>query len=256
MTTLLVNDAFNLNPVQASSLNIPKDYYINPTNTKGKQTGTTFVDRSGNFTADMKGATIIMAAPIDDKNYSYDAMILEVVSSTTLTLSVSQNIESTDYKIWYGGVQADQTGCLSVQRLLVGGEDSTLSLTKAFTITAAELASAGHVTLFPAVTSTTQYRVLDIKVSYSAAGLSGGGGDRLLAITDGTTVYNNAGITAALLGTPVNTVWGGTGNPLPGNVAISTPTAAGMPLYAAYTGGATDYSTGSITIVVTVEKIA
>jgi hypothetical protein len=123
------------------------------------------------------------------------------------------------------------------------------------TCTEAALASTGKVNI-QVSSGSKQYAVRDIRVNYSAAGLSGGGGNRLLAITDGTTVYNNAGITAALLGTPINTVWGGTGNPLPGTVAMDTPTAAGANLYAQYTGGTTDYTTGSVVISVLVQRVA
>lgn len=120
---------------------------------------------------------------------------------------------------------------------------------------AASLATSGHVTI-QASSGSKQYKVRDIRVDYSASGLSGGGGDRLVQITDGTTVYNNAGITAALLGTPVNTVWGGSGNPLPGTVAMNTSTAAGATLYAVYAGGTTDYTTGTVNVSVLVERVA
>lgn len=123
------------------------------------------------------------------------------------------------------------------------------------TLSASALASSGHVTIVPAMTG-QQYVVRDIKVNYASAGLSGGGGNRLVTVTDGTTVYNNAGITAALLGTPVNTLWGGSGNPVAGTVAQNTPTVAGAALYAVYSGGTTDYTTGSVVISVTVQRTA
>jgi hypothetical protein len=119
----------------------------------------------------------------------------------------------------------------------------------------AALATAGKVNI-QLSSGSKQYKVRDIRVNYSASGLSGGGGDRLLAITDGTTVYNNAGITAALLGTPVNTVWGGTGNPLPGTVAMNTSSVAAANIYAQYSGGTTDYTSGSVIISVLVQRVA
>ena len=119
----------------------------------------------------------------------------------------------------------------------------------------AALASGGSVTV-QASSGSKQYIVRNILVNYLSAGLSGGGGDRLLQLTDGTTSFNNAGITAALLGTPVNTVWGGSGNPLPGNVAISTPSAAGANIVLKYAGGTTDYSAGSALVSVCVQRVA
>ncbi len=117
------------------------------------------------------------------------------------------------------------------------------------------LATSGHVAIITG-SGAMQFKVRDIKVNYSASGLSGGGGDRLVTVTDGTSIYNNAGITAALLGTPVNTVWGGSGNPLPGTVALNTSTVAGSSLYAVYSGGAADYTTGTVNITVSLERVA
>lgn len=127
-------------------------------------------------------------------------------------------------------------------------------ITKDITCTAAALATAGKVNVQSALVG-AQFKVRNIFVNYSAAGLSGGGGDRLLSLTDGTTSYNNAGITAALLGTPVNTVWGGSGNPLAGTVAQNTSTAVGAQLYLQYAGGTTDFSTGSVVITVAYERV-
>ena len=125
-------------------------------------------------------------------------------------------------------------------------------ITNVVTVTSSALASAGKVVIQPHTSSTSQFVVLDVKVLKST-GLSGGGGDRLLAITDGTLVFNNAGITAALLGTPIFTIWGGTGNPI--NVATTDVSTAGADIYFQYTGGATDYTAGSVQIAVTLTKV-
>lgn len=119
----------------------------------------------------------------------------------------------------------------------------------------AALASAGKVNI-QLSTGTQQYVVNDIRVRYASAGLSGSSGDRLISISDGTTVYNSTGITAALAGTPVNTAWGGSGNPLPGSVDMATPTAAGANLFAQYIGGTTDYSAGSLLLQVEIVRVA
>lgn len=127
-----------------------------------------------------------------------------------------------------------------------------VSMTKVFTLTEAQLASAGKVNIQVHPSGTSQYFIQDVKVLKST-GLSGGGGDRLLAITDGTLVFNNAGITAALLGTPIFTLWGGTGNPISNSASdIST---AGADIYFQYTGGTTDYTTGSVQVAVTYVKV-
>ena len=117
------------------------------------------------------------------------------------------------------------------------------------------LASAGKVQI-AAAAGTKQYKIRNIIVNYGASGLSGSSGDRLLVISDGTTVYNSTGITAALLGTPVNTLWGGTGNPVAATVAQNTSTVAGAEVFAQYIGGTTDYSAGSISLSVLLQRVA
>ncbi len=271
MSDLLVSDAYNLSPcVQVAALNLPKYYYKGSSQngqgpSQASQTATTVTDASATFTSSMIGGQIFFAENTSSTVVS--AMILAVPSSTTLTVNVSQTVDPTQYTIWYGGVQAHATGAISAEQFInpegylnASSVDATDTLvgafiTKEIALTAASLATAGQITIQAAVTG-AQFRVRDVKVNYSASGLSGGGGDRLVRITDGTTVYNNAGITAALLGTPVNTVWGGTGNPLPGTVAMNTATAAGAKLYAVYAGGTADFTTGTVNITVALERVA
>jgi hypothetical protein len=124
---------------------------------------------------------------------------------------------------------------------------------KTVTATEAALASAGKVNIFVAPTGTAQIAILDIKVFYST-GLSGSSGNRLLSLTDGTLVFNNTGITAALLGTPIFTLWGGTGNPLPSS-SEATVSTAGANVYLQYISGTTDYSAGSVIISVTYAQV-
>jgi len=124
--------------------------------------------------------------------------------------------------------------------------------TKVLTLTFTQLATAGKVNIAAHPSATSQFAVLDIKVLKST-GLSGGGGDRLLAVSDGTIVFNNAGITAALLGTPILTLWGGSGNPLAAGASeVST---AGADIFFQYTGGTTDYTAGSVQVAVTLVQV-
>jgi hypothetical protein len=129
---------------------------------------------------------------------------------------------------------------------------NNVTFTKVITATSAALATAGKVNVQVHTSATSQFAILDIKV-FKSTGLSGGGGDRLLAVSDGTIVFNNAGITAALLGTPILTVWGGTGNPLA--VGASEVSTAGADIFLQYTGGATDYTTGSVQVAITMVQV-
>ncbi len=146
------------------------------------------------------------------------------------------------------------TGFINPQTVSASTTPASVLITKDVTLGFAALAAGGTVAVQAALAG-SQYKVRDIFVNYGAAGLSGGGGDRLVTLTDGTTVYNDAGITAALLGTPVNTVWGGTGNPLAGTVAQNTSTVAGQALRFIYSGGAADYTAGSVVVTVTYERV-
>lgn len=117
----------------------------------------------------------------------------------------------------------------------------------------AALGTAGKINLVSHPSATSQFAILDIKV-FKSTGLSGGGGDRLLSVSDGTIVFNNAGITAALLGTPIFTLWGGTGNPVAvGAADVST---AGADIFLQYIGGTTDYTAGSVVVAVTMVQTA
>lgn len=120
------------------------------------------------------------------------------------------------------------------------------------TATAATLLSAGKVSVQVAPSGTSQFVVLGMRVIKST-GISGGGGDRLVALTDGTIVFNGTGITAALAGTPITTRPGGTGNP---DIATSVAplSTAGAPIYLQYTGGTTDFTTGSFIVEVTLAQ--
>lgn len=116
----------------------------------------------------------------------------------------------------------------------------------------AALGTAGKINLVAHPSATSQFAITDIKVLKST-GLSGGGGDRLLAVSDGTIVFNNAGITAALLGTPILTLWGGTGNPIA--VGASEVSTAGADIFLQYTGGTTDFTAGSVQVAVTFVQV-
>jgi hypothetical protein len=127
-----------------------------------------------------------------------------------------------------------------------------VSFTVVMNLGFAALATAGKVNIVAHPSASSQFVVTDIKV-LNSTGLSGGSGNRLLSVTDGTVIWNNAGITAALLGTPIFTLWGGTGNPV-ANGSTQTST-AGADIYFQYTGGTTDYTAGSVTVAVTLVQV-
>lgn len=97
------------------------------------------------------------------------------------------------------------------------------------------------------------YRVRQIYASSNGVNFSGGGGDRLLAISDGTTVYSL--IPAADLQTLTNNQWGSAKLPFPASAGIATVTQAGATIRAQYSGGTANYTTGGVVISICIERV-
>lgn len=121
------------------------------------------------------------------------------------------------------------------------------------TVGQAALASAGSVTL-QASSGSKQYKIRELYLNAGGTDFSGGGGDRLATISDGTTDYSV--IPAATLQSLANARWGDTGLPFPASAAINVSTAAGAALTIAYSGGTTDYTAGSMVISGVLERVA
>lgn len=118
----------------------------------------------------------------------------------------------------------------------------------------AALASAGKVNIWTPPNATQTIKIRELVLSGAGTAFSGGGGDRLISVTDGTSTWT--AITAALLGTPVATRWGGTGIPYPATKAHHiAASAAGAQVYAQYSGGTADYTAGALTLLVTYELV-
>ncbi len=121
------------------------------------------------------------------------------------------------------------------------------------TATSATLASAAQVALITAQTG-DQFKLRNLFINAGGVNFAGGGGDRLLDITDGTSVY--AQVSAAnLQALPGNRAWGSVDLAFPA-FAMNTSTVAGQNLRAVYSGGSADYTSGSITITGVYEKVA
>ncbi len=122
------------------------------------------------------------------------------------------------------------------------------------TVGQAALASGGEVILLDALTGET-WKVLDIVLSADGTNFSGGGGDRLLDITDGTSIWSE--IPAATLQSLAVARWGDAGMPNPATAShLFAASASGTDIVAKYSGGATDYTAGSLTIRLTAYRTA
>ncbi len=120
------------------------------------------------------------------------------------------------------------------------------------TVGQAALASAGSVILLDALVG-EQWKIREAFLS--GAGTNFSGGDRLLTISDGTTTWSV--IPAATMQTLAVARWGDTGVPFPATAAhLTAASVAGTDITATYSGGASDYTAGSLTLILTVERTA
>lgn len=136
---------------------------------------------------------------------------------------------------------------------LASGSVSAPVVSFAITVGYAALASAGKVNLIVS-SGSMAFQITGLWLGKVGTDFSGGSGDRLLAISDGTSVYSV--IPAADLQTLVNAKWGDTALPAPASVSYGLPTAAGATLYAQYSGGANDYTAGTCTLYGTAVRVA
>ena len=120
-------------------------------------------------------------------------------------------------------------------------------------VSSALLGGAGTVTIFES-TGTKRYRIRNMFLNFGGTNFSGGGGDRDIALTDGTTVYSV--IPAATVQALVNGAWGSAALPFPAAAALNTDTVAGASLVAQYSGGTADYAAGSLVISALFERVA
>lgn len=118
----------------------------------------------------------------------------------------------------------------------------------------AALAAGGAVAMITS-SGSKQYKIRTLQLNSNGTNFSGGGGDRLGQVTDGTTVYSV--IPAATMQSLVNAGWGITTTlPYPVSAAINTSTVAGANLSFKYSGGTTDYTAGSLVISVVAQRVA
>lgn len=114
----------------------------------------------------------------------------------------------------------------------------------------------GKVNVVAAGAATDQYKIRNVRLVGGGTSF-GAGGDRLLSLTDGTTVWTtipNADLESA----PSATLdWGNAKVPFLTGTS-DTASAAGAQIYFQYSGGtpATPHTTGSIKFSVCVEKVA
>lgn len=143
------------------------------------------------------------------------------------------------------------TGSFLMSPLAVADINSNI-ISFDITVGQGDMAAGASAILFSA-TALAQYKIRGLWANRGGTNFSGGGGDRLAAITDNTTVYSL--IPAASLQTLANARWGDTALPFPASAAINVSTAAGQNLVMKYSGGAADYTAGSVVISGLLERV-
>lgn len=240
--------AINDGSLQAGRDTVAGSLVSFPSTTTSGSLAVTAVANSGNFAGVISNVALGQASTWSLPDPANAAA--RVLVAATATPFVSGNLPKASGT---GGLMVDSgiaAASIVQSQSSVANNAVTFSVLK--TLTSAQLATAGKVNIVVHPSATAQFVITDIKV-LTSTGLSGGGGDRLLAVTDGTLVFNNAGITAALLGTPIFTLWGGTGNPIA--VSASQVSTAGADIYFQYSGGTTDYAAGSVQVIVTLVQV-
>jgi hypothetical protein len=119
-----------------------------------------------------------------------------------------------------------------------------------------DLATAG-VKIIQASSGSQQYKVRELRLSGGGTNFSGGGGNRNVAIQDATGSHVYSVIPAATAQALAFTNWGSTGLAAPAVAGTSTQaTDAGSNLVIKYSGGTTDYTAGSLTVIATLQRVA
>lgn len=145
--------------------------------------------------------------------------------------------------------KASGTGGLMVDSGVSPSALSTLYTTVDVTVLASDLAASGSVYVAPM--DSNAYILRNVIVNLST-GMSGGGGDRTIIVSNGNGIL--AQVSAALVGTPINTLWGGTDLTYASGIPINDNSGPGNGLYISYFGGSSDYATGSIKLTISYTK--
>jgi hypothetical protein len=206
------------------------------------------VANAGNFNVDISNAshgqaTVYSIADVGAATGQLLNKTLALVSGNVISASGTAGI------VVDGGVAANKILSSSL-----ANPDVSIDLVS-FDVTCgqAALAAGGAVALITS-SGSKQYKVRSLQLNSGGTNFSGGGGDRLGQVTDGTTVYSV--VPAATMQALVNAQWGVTALPNPASAAINTSTAAGANLNFKYSGGTTDYTAGSLVISGIVQRVA
>lgn len=235
--------------------NIPSNAQIETVQSKSANYTVAITDRDSVIEMNSSGGTVVVTLlAAATAGSGFRVKIKKMDSSTngvTITANGSEQIDGVNSTTMinaydYLDIISDGTQWVRTSRPTGG------IIWKETTIPFSSLVTTGTVVLAKSA-GTAQYKVRDIILSGAATSFSGG--DRSLNVTDGTTIWST--IPANTLQFPAAYRWGASADvPFPAGAAMTTASVAGNFIYVQYSGGATDYTAGSITILIALEKVA
>lgn len=209
-------------------------------------------------------AQIISASVLKNLSTSVPNLNSFAAGLTQNTINQPDNIIRAVYST--GGGSNDYTSgnlhlrywLLDTNATAIGGSDNIVYV-KDISVTAADLASGGQVTILDNTDPAGQYEVITTYVNPFGTNFSGGGGDRDVIITDGISQYaflSSAGLSnvAGVSYPYVESYTGLIGLPVTNSVSIASQ--PGANLYAEYINGASDFTDGEFFISMVLRKIA
>lgn len=199
---------------------------------------------------DTSANTIIITANAAETIDGSNTMVLsQPYDYVELTCDGTQWIQST-FKTFYKNIALVGSGT----GIVADGFTLSQVIWKEVTVSKTDMASAASKILVDA-SGVQQFKIRNIILSGSGTNFSGGGGDRNMSITDGTTTWSI--VPAATLQSLAAGKWGDIAVAWPTSAAaINTASAAGTDIVAKYSGGTTDYTAGSLTLILQLEKTA
>jgi hypothetical protein len=206
--------------------------------------GAALVIDGEDVTAEMKALSGLTS---DDEDLNKVDGVTEGVVAASKFVQVDSNKDVTGFR------NVTSTGASDFQTTKVDAVTMSPLKWVDVTVTAALLDAAGTVPVIAGVTG-DQYKIRDVRLVGGGTSF-GAGGDRLIDLTDGTTVWTqiaNADIESA----PTATLpWGDAKVPFLTGTS-DTASASNAAIRFQYSGGTTDHTTGSIKFSVCLEKVA
>lgn len=181
-----------------------------------------------------------MVAKFTGTGFTAEALTLEPLESGGESITTPYNFDIQD-----NAVRAKMNSII----------DESAFETAWITVNYSDLSSAASKTIIPALGAGIKAEISQI-IAVVTTSFSGGGGDRLLQLTDNTTVWSLMPA-ATLQAAAAIYRWGESGLPNPATISnMCVASVANTIVSAKYSGGSTDYTAGQIKIKIRYKQVA